>query len=343
MQNRERIVDIQPMFLDHTLHTSSEFLGLLDRRGLGSEATHAKGSDDFSIAVDAAEEGVMKRVLLGNFYRLYNTKRFRWACRTARMAVLAQVQRALTITRGASSEKLLDRPGGQNILEDMALQTQDPERLTSMSLDLLLAGRATTATMLSSLVYYLAKNQSVYERLCEEVQAHFGDANNANELTFERLKSCGYLQWCMHETLRLRPSVPLGIKVATCDTTLPRGGGADGSKPMFVAKGTEIIWSFYHMHRDPELWGEDAEEWKPERWQDTKMGTRYAPFNAGPRTCPGQQFALTSAGVAMVMICKAFEKLEDHNGTGGPRMSLGIVTLDLDGVKVRLYSRGNER
>ena len=55
-------------------------------------------------------------------------------------------------------------------------------------------------------------------------------------------------------------------------------------------QGTDIVWSFPLLHRDPDFWGEDAEEWRPERF-DGRTNTRgYFPFNAGPvchvaRTC----------------------------------------------------------
>jgi cytochrome P450 len=46
------------------------------------------------------------------------------------------------------------------------------------------------------------------------------------------------------------------------------------------------------MHSDPSLWGPDADRFNPERWEGRKHGFNYLPFNAGPRICIGQQFAL---------------------------------------------------
>ena len=55
--------------------------------------------------------------------------------------------------------------------------------------------------------------------------------------------------------------------MALNDTILPTGGGLDGKSPFFVKKGTVLVVSYYALHRDTRLWGEDAAEFKPERWE----------------------------------------------------------------------------
>lgn len=65
------------------------------------------------------------------------------------------------------------------------------------------------------------------------------------------------------------------------DTFLPTGGGPNGDKPVYVPKGTEMSYSVYSMHRDKSIYGEDAEEFRPERWETLRPGWAYAPFNGG--------------------------------------------------------------
>ena len=50
------------------------------------------------------------------------------------------------------------------------------------------------------------------------------------------------------------------------------GGGEDGKSPLFVPKGQVVQWSLFAMHRRKELFGEDAEEFKPERWTTLRTG-----------------------------------------------------------------------
>ena len=97
--------------------------------------------------------------------------------------------------------------------------------------------------------------------------------------------------------LRLYPSVPLNGRAATKTTVLPTGGGPDGKAPVFVKKGTAVGYAVYIMHRRKELYGNDAESFRPERWDPNidnevnlkGIGWGYLPFNGGPRVCIGRK------------------------------------------------------
>lgn len=78
------------------------------------------------------------------------------------------------------------------------------------------------------------------------------------------------------------------MRSATVDTTLPVGGGSSGSKPVLVRKGDVVCFSAWTMHRRKDLWGDDADEFRPARWQGFQPGPEYLPFNAGPRVCIGR-------------------------------------------------------
>jgi cytochrome P450 len=69
--------------------------------------------------------------------------------------------------------------------------------------------------------------------------------------------------------------VPGNSRTAIVDTTLPVGGGADGKSPVFVKAGQQVNYQVYVMHRRKDLYGEDAMEFKPERWE--KLRPRYFP------------------------------------------------------------------
>lgn len=65
--------------------------------------------------------------------------------------------------------------------------------------------------------------------------------------------------------------------MANRDTTLPRGGGKDGKSKVFVKKGSVVEYSSYALHRRADIWGEDVDEFKPERWEGRKGGWDFLP------------------------------------------------------------------
>jgi cytochrome P450 len=69
------------------------------------------------------------------------------------------------------------------------------------------------------------------------------------------------------------------------------------------------------MHRRKDLFGEDAEDFRPERWEKLLPGWEYLPFNGGPRACPGQKLAMTQTSYTIARILMAFSSIEslDHS------------------------------
>jgi cytochrome P450 len=88
--------------------------------------------------------------------------------------------------------------------------------------------------------------------------------------------------------LRLHPPVPANSRVALCDTVIPLGGSADGMSPVFVPKGTTVIYSISGMHLRKDLFGPDADDFRPKRWEKLRPGWKFLPFSGGPRICIGR-------------------------------------------------------
>ena len=181
-------------------------------------------------------------------------------------------------------------------LHELVSQTEDKLKIRSELLNILLAGRDTTASLLSNSWFELSNRPDVWHRLQCEV-----DSLDGGSPTFEKLKDMKYLRAVFNESLRLYPVVPENDRQAEVDTVLPVGGGDDGKSPVFVKKGEIVHWSLYTMHRRKDLYGEDAEKFKPERWLDQgekkglRVGWEYLPFNGGPRICIGRRCPIQPA------------------------------------------------
>ncbi|KAK1759009.1 cytochrome P450 [Echria macrotheca] len=77
-----------------------------------------------------------------------------------------------------------------------------------------------------------------------------------------------YMTAVINETLHVRvaPVIPLNERVAVRNTVLPRRGAPDGSIPVFVPEGRQVLIATYAMARREDIWGWDADEFRPERW-----------------------------------------------------------------------------
>lgn len=64
---------------------------------------------------------------------------------------------------------------------------------------------------------------------------------------------------------------------------------------MFVKNGTYVLYSVWALHRRKDIYGADAEEFKPERWDGLRPGWGYLPFNGGARICLGRTFGGSSS------------------------------------------------
>lgn len=81
-----------------------------------------------------------------------------------------------------------------------------------------------------------------------------------------------YITNTTNPALRLYPPVALNARAASRDTILPTGGGPNRTSPVFVPKGMLVLYSTYVMHRRKDFYGEDALEFRPERWETQRHG-----------------------------------------------------------------------
>lgn len=96
--------------------------------------------------------------------------------------------------------------------------------------------------------------------------------------------------------------------------------------PLYIKKNQEVNYTVHVMHRRKDIWGKDANEFRPERWEGKKVGWEFLPFNGGPRICLGQQFALTEAGFVIVRLCQRFAGLESRDQEEVVRHQYSVTT-----------------
>lgn len=169
-----------------------------------------------------------------------------------------------------------------------------PVFLRDLVMNVAIAGRDTTACLLTWIFHMLATNPEVERKLRLEVHAAFGAAG---EPTYDTLTAAHmpYLHGCVSEVLRLWPPVPIDPKVCVEDDELPSG--------QKVPAGSIVQYVPFVMGRDAALWP-DPMEVRPERWMNEKRPSAYKfpVFQAGPRVCLGMNMAYLEAKVLTCML-----------------------------------------
>ncbi|TFK81801.1 cytochrome P450 [Polyporus arcularius HHB13444] len=195
----------------------------------------------------------------------------------------------------------------------------DDELLSQMT-TFILAGMDTTSNALSRILHLLAQNPSVQDKLRTELGA--ATAGGTADLDYDGLMNLPYLDAVCRETLRVYAPVTATGRMATKDLVLPLSApvrGRDGRmiSELVVQEGTVVIAHFQASNSSKELWGEDAEEWKPGRWleplppalDDARLPGVYSnlmTFSGGVRSCIGFKFSQLEMKVVLAVLLTSF-------------------------------------
>ena len=155
----------------------------------------------FAAAYDYASAKVVRRLQLGFFLRFYYNRDFNKACKTVHQFADSIIARALADRqkRGPKVSKESEEKDQYNFLEGLLDSVTDPYRLRSELLNILQAGRDTTAALLSHIFYVLARRKDVWNKMEMEVLELNGKAP-----TYEHLRNMTYLRYVLNESKSTR-------------------------------------------------------------------------------------------------------------------------------------------
>ncbi|KFZ08505.1 hypothetical protein V502_09319 [Pseudogymnoascus sp. VKM F-4520 (FW-2644)] len=303
------------------------------------KAGEGPGEQTFADAFNTAQDYVARRFRLLDLYWLIGGKDFRDACETVHSFA------DKIINRNLSHEMIEGEEGQYFFLQAMAKKTPSRTALRSQIINILTVGRDTTACLLPWTFFLLIR----HPRVLGNLRAEISNIDSNTGLTRNSLKHMKYLQNVLKETLRLYPPVPVNARTALCTTILPTGGGPDRTSPVLIPEGSSVAYSVYTMHRRPDLYGMDAELFRPERWDEpmplsqneTSSKWGYLPFNGGPRICLGMDFALSEAAYTVVRIIQKFPTIRLPEGepvelVGVEKQKITMVMSITGGCNVEL-------
>ncbi|KAH9485689.1 Cytochrome P450 monooxygenase 91 [Psilocybe cubensis] len=192
-----------------------------------------------------------------------------------------------------------------NMLADEGEKLSDAEVIAQIT-SLTFAATDTTSGALSRILHQLAMHPDVQAKLRQELN-DARKANGAEDLDYDQLVSLPFLDAVCRETLRLYPPVSMVQRVTRQDAVLPllnpiKDCNNNEIREIPLPKGTTVLVSILASNRDPNIWGPDAHEWKPERWLNPlpeNLIAAHVPgiyshlmtFLGGGRSCIGFKFS----------------------------------------------------
>lgn len=254
------------------------------------------------------------------------------------------LSRFMRFTDAANHDAVVQSELEQKCMRDLNLTSSGPESkdvfLRDIVISFVLAGRDTSSTGLTWFFHALSQNPHVEAKIYDEIKQHVesqGRETSRHLFSFEELKKLQYLHAAIHESLRLFPPVPMDTKEAVRDDVLPDG--------TVIRKGERITYNIYAMGRMQAIWGEDCEEFKPERWLKDGVFVpenpfKFAAFQAGPRICLGKELALMQMKLVASSLIYHFRFSATEKRTP-PMVLLSLVLRMTDGFPVLVQSRSH--
>jgi cytochrome P450 len=190
-------VDLQELFHKFTMDTSTDFLTGSGTDCLGGD----KAADKFAVTFDQCLNDGIWKDMLGPLWYLTNRKKGLEAIKYAHASVEGWVKQAMQVKSSAdSSEKAKGKGERYVFVNELARHEEvDATRIRDEALNIILAGRDTTASLLSDLWFMLAKEPEVYKKLKAEV-----DELNGEQPSYESLRNMKYIKYTVQES-KLHP------------------------------------------------------------------------------------------------------------------------------------------
>lgn len=207
------------------------------------------------------------------------------------------------------SKFLAAREARPEFMSDILVQT--------MAVSMAFAGSETTAISLAAVFYYLLRTPTALARLRDELdtfarEGGFSD-NETGLVTWTESQKLVYLDACIKEAFRMHPAAGLPLERIVPD----QGAEIAGH---FVKGGTIVGCSAWIIHRRPEIWGDDVDTYRPERWlpeedkdaaaeekRIKEMNGHMFQFGMGSRTCIGKNISLLEIYKVIPSLLRRFD------------------------------------
>ncbi|KAL0718626.1 hypothetical protein Bca4012_067949 [Brassica carinata] len=326
-------IDLQEVFKRFMFDTASVLMTGYDPMSLSIKMPEV---EEFGEAADLGEEAIFYRHFkpvilwkLQNWFGIGHEKELRSAWVTFdRMLgkIISSRREEIRCGERGTSVDALTYYMKVDTTKYKLLKPRNDKFIRDVILSLLVAGRDTTSSALTWFFWLLSEHPRVMAKIRHEISTKF------------ETEKLVYVHAALSESMRLYPPVPLNHKSPAKPDVLPSGHRVEAD--------SKILISIYALGRIRSVWGENATEFKPERWISDSGDLRHEPsykfmaFNAGPRACLGKHLAFLQMKMVAVEIIRNynFKVVEGHKIEPVPsiilRMKHGLKVTVTKGLTV---------
>jgi benzoate 4-monooxygenase len=197
------------------------------------------------------------------------------------------------------------------------------EELTAEALTQLIAGSDTTSNTSCALLFHCLEHPEVVSKLQKELDTALPDIDMVP--TYAAVKDLPYLDNVIKETMRIHSTSSLGLP-----RLIPPGPGVTLNGHHFP-QGIVLSVPAYTIHHSTKIWGQDADVYRPERWETAseEQKAAFIPFSYGPRACVGRNVAEMELALIVATVFRRYEFVLMQEGMqtreGFLRKPLGLM------------------
>ncbi|EMC99437.1 hypothetical protein BAUCODRAFT_144864 [Baudoinia panamericana UAMH 10762] len=184
-------------------------------------------------------------------------------------------------------------------------ETVSDRMVLGMGISMVLAGSESTGVTLTALLYYVLKSPPIYQKLQAEIDTAFPDHEPGTAVSLAEAQKLPYLDACIKEAFRAHPAARFGGE----RVVPPTGAVIAGHK---IPGGTTVAVNAWNMHRRTDVYGEDVETYRPERWlerdeaQVAEMNRLLTQFGHGRFSCIGKNISLLEMYKVVPSLLRSF-------------------------------------
>lgn len=222
-----------------------------------------------------------------------------------------------------------------NILEKCLILEKDGifshDKVLDQMRVIILAGIDTSAITVYGTLLMLAINQKQQDLVVSELRSILETPDcDVNQTHLSNMK---YLECVIKESMRLLPPAPFIARQTSADIILEKG---------IIPKNSTVFINIMKMHRNPQIWGENALEFDPDRFLPENVAQRppfsYIPFSGGPRNCIGMKYAMISAKITLAHLLRRFKFISNLHFSD-IRLKLHLVLEVINEKPIRVEDR----